>query len=83
MSETTQAILATLAVVIPLEYTFIALSSLVSKVILANFVRDLGEISRARETKRECLEVEEKIKSRFTQSALWPLELWREYRKGK
>lgn len=83
MSDTIQTILVTLAVVIPVEYTFVVLSSLVSKVIVANFVRDLGEVSRSRETKRECLEVEEKIKGRFRQSALWPLELWREYRKGK
>ena len=83
MTETTQAILVTLAIVVPLEYTFIMLSSLVSKIVVTNFVRDLGEVSRSRETKRECLEVEEKLKGRFKQSALWPLELWREFRKGK
>jgi hypothetical protein len=83
MSDTLQTILATLTIVVPLEYTFIALSSLVSKVVVANFIRDLGEVSRSRETKRECLEMEEKIKSRYSQSLLWPIELWREFRKGK
>jgi hypothetical protein len=83
MSDTLQTILVTLAVVVPIEYTFIALSSLVSKVVVTNFVRDLGEVSRSRETKRECLDMEEKLKSRYSQSLLWPLELWREFRKGK
>ena len=83
MQETTQTALMTLAIIVSFEYTFIMLSSLISKVVVANFVRDLGEVSRSRETKRECLEVEARIKSRFRQSALWPLELWREFRKGK
>lgn len=83
MQETTQSALMTLAIIASFEYTLIMLSSLVSKVVVANFVRDLGEISRSRETKRECLEVEERVKGRFIQSVLWPLELWREFRKGK
>lgn len=72
-----------LAVIVPLEYTFVALSSLVSKVVVANFVRDLGEDSRSRETKSECLSMEKKIKSRYRESILWPLELWRELKKVK
>jgi hypothetical protein len=71
-------VLYALAVIVPLEYTFVALSSLVAKVVVANFVRDLGEISRSRETKRECDSVEHKIKARYKQSLLWPLEIARE-----
>jgi hypothetical protein len=71
-------ILVALAIIVPLEYTFVALSSLVAKVVVANFVRDLGEISRSRETKRECESVEHMIKARYKQSLLWPLEFFRE-----
>jgi len=75
-------ILVAIAVIIPLEYTFVALSSLVAKVVVANFVRDLGEISRSRETKRECESVEHKIKARYKQSLLWPLEFFREIKQA-
>jgi len=82
MSDLT-TIVSALIVIVPLEYTFVALSSLVSKVVVANFVRDLGADSRSRETKSECLAMEKKIKSRYRESLLWPAELWRELQKGK
>lgn len=72
-----------LAIIVPLEYTFVALSSLVAKVVVSNFIRDLGEASRSRETKSECQSMEKKIKSRYKESAIWPLEVWREIRRGK
>ena len=83
MSQTLQTIISALLIIVPLEYTFVALSSLVAKVVVVNFVRDLGDISRSRETKRECLNVEEKITERYKQSMLWPVEIWKEIRKSK
>lgn len=70
-------VVVALAVVVPLEYTFVALSSLVAKIVVANFVKDLGNATRSRETKAECNSMEKQIKSRYKQSALWPLEIWR------
>jgi hypothetical protein len=72
-----------LAVIVPLEYTFVALSSLVSKVVVANFIRDLGETSRSRETKSECQAMEKKIVSRYRQSLLWPVEVWKGFQRKK
>lgn len=83
MPETFQTVLLALAVIVPLEYTFVALSSLVSKVVVANFIRDLGEASRSRETKNECIAMEKKIVSRYKQSLLWPVEVWKEIRRSK
>ena len=71
-------VLVALAIIVPLEYTFVALSSLVAKVVVANFVRDLGNATRSRETKAECTSMEKQIKSRYKQSILWPLEFARE-----
>jgi len=82
LSENLQIVLCALAI-ISAEYTVIAVSSLVSKIVIANFVRDLGELTRSRETKRECQAVEEKIVARYRQSFLWPLEIWKEYKRRK
>ena len=76
-------ILVALAIIIPLEYTFVALSSLVAKIVVVNFANDLANISRSRETKVECAAIEKQVRSRYKQSALWPLEIWRTIRGKK
>lgn len=67
----------TLALVVPVEYTAIALSSFVSKIVVVNFLRDLGTSTRSRETKAECATVEKHVHARYKQSFLWPLEIWK------
>jgi len=83
MSESYQTILFALAVIVPLEYTFVALSSLVSKMVVVSFIRSLGDISRSRETKRECQTIEERVVSSYKSSLVWPLEVWKEIRRIK
>lgn len=67
----------TLLITLSVGYFTVALSSLISLVNIANFTRDLREVSRSRETKNECLVVEKKIVERYKKSILWPRELWR------
>jgi hypothetical protein len=77
MTESYQVVLYVLCFVIPVEYTAIAFASLVSKIVVLNFVNDLNEASRSRETKQECQKMAVSVRARYRQSLLWPLEIWR------
>lgn len=76
-------ILFVLCFVIPVEYAAISFASLVSKIVVYNFVNDLGEATRSRETKSECNKMKVNVKSRYRQSLLWPLEIWRAFSRKK
>ena len=60
-----------------ISYSAIASFSLLTKVQLVKFSRDLADISRSRETKSECQEMEAGLKSSYWKSAFWPIELLR------
>lgn len=60
-----------------ISYAAIASFSLLTKVQLVKFSRDLAEVSRSRETKSECQEMEAGLKSSYWKSAFWPIELLR------
>lgn len=83
MSESYQTVLYVLGFVIPVEYTAIAFASLVSKIIVVNFLTDLNEASRSRETKQECQKMIVNVRGRYRESLLWPLEIWRALRGSK
>ena len=83
MPETYQTILYVLGFVVPVEYTAIAFASLVSKIVVVNFLTDLNEASRSRETKQECQKMVVNVRARYKESLLWPLEIWRALRGGK
>lgn len=83
MSETHQTILYALCFVMPVEYTAIAFASLVSKIVVVNFLNDLGSSARSRETKSECNTAAAATRARYKESLLWPLEIWRALRGKK
>jgi len=83
MLDNYQTILYVLCFVIPVEYTAIAFASLVSKIVVVNFLQDLGASARSRETKSECATASKSTKERYKQSLLWPLEIWRALRGKK
>ena len=60
-----------------ISHLAIASFSLLTKVQLVKFSRDLAEVSRSRETKSECQEMEAGLKSSYWKSAFWPIELLR------
>lgn len=66
-----------LCFVIPVEYTAIAFASLVSKIVVVNFLTELGESARSRETKSECSTMVKATRARYGESLLWPIEIWR------
>lgn len=80
MTETAQTALYVLGFVIPVEYTAIAFASLISKIIVVNFLNGLSEASRSRETKQECMKMLVSVKSSYRNSLVWPLEIWRAIR---
>ena len=53
MPENYQIALYVLCVVIPVEYVAISFASLISKIVVVNFLEGLSEASRSRETKAE------------------------------
>lgn len=67
----------TLLLLMIASYVVISLSSLITTISIVNFTKDLHEISRSRETKNECITVQQKVISRYKNSFLWPIELWR------
>jgi hypothetical protein len=77
MSEALQAVIVTLSIMIPVEYTAIAFSSFVSKIVVVNFLRALGDAARSRETKQEASAAAKKVQSTYKMSLLWPLEIYR------
>jgi len=78
-----QIILYVLCFVIPVEYAAISFASLVSKIVVVNFLTDLNETSRSRETKQECQKMKVSVRSRYKESLLWPLEIWKEIKRPK
>jgi len=60
-----------------ISYAAIASFSLLTKVQLVKFSRDLAEVTRSRETRSECQEMEAGLKSSYWKSAFWPIELLR------
>ena len=81
MLENYSTILYVLCFVIPVEYAAIAFASLVSKIVLVNFLTDLNEASRSKETKVECQKMQGNVAARYRQSLLWPLEIWNAFKK--
>ena len=81
MLENYSTILYVLCFVIPVEYAAIAFASLVSKIVLVNFLTDLNEASRSKETKVECQKMKVNVTARYRQSLLWPLEIWNAFKK--
>ena len=77
MPESAITVVYALCVVIPVEYAAIAFASLVSKIVVVNFLKDLSDNTRSRETKQECQKMVTNVSSRYRESALWPLEIWR------
>lgn len=83
MPENYQIALYVLCVVIPVEYVAISFASLISKIVVVNFLEGLSEASRSRETKAECTKMKTIVRSDYTKSLLWPLEFWRAFRGKK
>ena len=81
MLENYSTILYVLCFVIPVEYAAIAFASLVSKIVLVNFLTELNEASRSKETKVECQKMKVNVAARYRQSLLWPLEIWNAFKK--
>ncbi len=82
MFESYSTIFYILCFVIPVEYAAISFASLVSKIVLVNFLEDLQEASRSRETKSECQKMKVNVRSRYSESLLWPREVWKAFRKN-
>jgi len=80
MPENYSTVLYVLCFVIPVEYIAISFASLVSKIILFNFLVDLGNTARSKETKIECQKMKVNIRNRYKESLLWPVEIWRALR---
>jgi hypothetical protein len=80
MLENYQTVIYVLCFVIPVEYVAIATASLVSKIVVVNFLKDLGAAARSRETKNECATASANVMSRYKESIFWPLEIWRALR---
>jgi|DEB19_MinimDraft_3_1074340.scaffolds.fasta_scaffold320820_1 hypothetical protein len=83
MPENYQIALYVLCVVIPVEYVAISFASLISKIVVVNFLEGLSEASRSRETKAECTKMKIVVRSHYKNSLLWPLEFWRAFRGSK
>ena len=83
MPENYQIALYVLCVVIPVEYVAISFASLISKIVVVNFLEGLSEASRSRETKAECSKMKAVVRSHYKNSLLWPLEFWRSFRGSK
>lgn len=83
MPENYQIALYVLCVVIPVEYVAISFASLISKIVVVNFLDGLSEASRSRETKAECTKMKTIVRSDYKKSILWPLEFWRAFRGKK
>lgn len=81
MIENYSTVLYVLCFVAPIEYAAIAFASLVSKIVVVNFLTDLNEASRSKETKLECQKMKVNVKSRYRESLLWPVEIWNAFRK--
>jgi hypothetical protein len=81
MLENYSTVLYVLCFVVPVEYAAIAFASLVSKIVLVNFLTDLNETSRSKETKVECQKMKTNVTARYRESLLWPLEIWNAFRK--
>lgn len=56
-------------------------ASLVEKLSAYRFSIRYEEISRSRETKREVKEIRSKVREEIPVSFLWPMELWRLYKR--
>jgi len=80
MPENYQIALYVLCVVVPVEYVAISFASLISKIVVVNFLDGLSEASRSRETKAECTKMKAVVRSQYKNSLLWPLEFWRAFR---
>lgn len=76
-----QIMLYVLCVVIPVEYAAISFASLVSKIVVVNFLNGLSDVSRSRETRAECTKMNLVVRSQYKNSLLWPLEIWRSFRR--
>ena len=80
MPENYQIALYVLCVVIPVEYVAISFASLISKIVVVNFLEGLSEASRSRETKAECAKMKMVVRGHYKNSLLWPHEFWRALR---
>lgn len=76
-------VLYVLCFVIPVEYAAISFASLVSKIVLVNFLTDLNDASRSKETKVECQKMKVNVRNRYLESLLWPVEIWKALRPKK
>ncbi len=74
-----QIALYVLCVVVPVEYAAISFASLVSKIVVVNFLSRLSDVSRSRETKAECVRMKMVVRDQYKHSLLWPLEIWRAF----
>lgn len=76
-----QIALYVLCVVVPVEYAAISFASLVSKIVVVNFLNGLSDVSRSRETKAECTKMKTVVRSQYKNSLFWPVEIWRSFRR--
>jgi hypothetical protein len=83
MSETLQAVLVTLSIMVPVEYTAVAFSSFVSKIVVVKFLRSLGDAARSRETKQEAAAAAKAVQASYKMSLVWPLEIFKTLREKR
>lgn len=69
------------AIVLFSLYVLGVVASLVEKISAYRFSIRYEDISRSRETKREVKEIRMKVKNELHLSLVWPLELWRLYKR--
>ena len=83
MSETLQAVLVTLSIMVPVEYMAIAFSSFVYKIVVVRFLRSLGDVARSRETRQETTVAAKTVQASYKMSLLWPLEIFKTLREKR
>lgn len=64
-------------------YSAVMLASFIPKLVLTNYLEELAETTRSRETKLECQKMLASTKSKYRDSLFWPFEIWRVLRGKK